>query len=412
MNPVVSIDLGAAYTKLALRRRPSSHTELLAHETLHLDEQHICIPSIAAWRGQSNDWAFGVDAVDLQDGNGVHVYRNWKPLLFQHEASTIVRESFFSPADAPTVQEMATHYFRWLRQSFLPETLGLPIEGDVTARMCVPDFAIGTPEASQFEAILKQAGWATQTVFCISEPLASLTGALSQGKNSLDLDDSGRPSPRIMDIFADTEFVNFMRTEPGGSSDYRVLVIDIGAYTADFGLVELAPDTQDYFSHCRTHSVPLGILTLDERVCRDLSEEKARAIKRLSPTDRERMRQVIYGIGVPWRLTTDLTIGGNSETKLVAHCVEEQAKAIGNAVDVFLDKEQISRVHEVVLSGGGNGIPRIVNHLIQRLSQREVLGFHLSVPDDNAGGARTFPISQQVVRGASAIGGASVLFDE
>jgi len=411
MNPVVSIDLGAAYTKIALRRKDSGVTELLAHDMLHLDEQHVCIPSVGAWNSRTNQWVFGVDAVDLQSGDGIFVYRNWKPLLFSHRGASFSQSEFATPTDAPSVQTMATEFFRWLRETFLPSTLGLPIEGTPAARICIPDFAVGTPAAATLESIIHEAGWCTRSSCCVSEPLASLTGAMSNGRNSIDLDESGDPFPVLSEIFGETEFANYWGSSSLGNTPYQVLVIDIGAYTADFGLVHLAAQCSDYFSLCKTSSQPLGILALDDMICEGLPDEKRTAIRNLSPTDRERMRQVVYSRGLPWRISNDMTLGMDAESKLVANCVESLAERIGDAVDQFLADQQVSDVHEVVLSGGGNGIPRIVSHLTQRLEQRHVLGIHLSETDGYYGSAHPFPISQQVVRGASAIGGASVLFD-
>ncbi len=407
MHPVVSIDLGAAYTKLAVRRRPTSHTELLAHDLLHLDEQHICIPSVAAWNADSDRWVFGVDAVDLQSGAGIHVYRNWKPHLFNADGS--------SPASAngtmPSVPQMAVEYFRWLRETFVPETMGVAVSDDPIARLCVPDFSVGTPQEQRIEAILREAGWRTQTAFCISEPLASLTGALSNGKNCVDLDEAGVPHPLVEEIFAGSEFCNFLRKQPAATERYEVLIIDIGAYTADFGLVRLSDEPQNTFPQCHTQSLPLGIFALDEHVCETLPEAKAEAIRNLSTTDRERYRQVVYGIGMPWRLTADLQIGMGPEAKLIAHGIHWLADAIGDALDAFLDQHEVRSVQEVVLSGGGNGIPRMVHRLTERLAPSGVLGYHLALCEEIPGEAHTFPLSQPVIRGASAIGGASVLFD-
>src|SRR5712672_2560512 len=81
MPPVLSIDFGSAFTKVALRHEPDEPSKILDEPSLNLDTSRICIPTIAASvvRSGATRWAFGVDAAGLKTGNGIRVYRNWKP---------------------------------------------------------------------------------------------------------------------------------------------------------------------------------------------------------------------------------------------------------------------------------------------------------------------------------------------
>ena len=51
MPPVLCIDFGSAYTKVALRRGPDEPSKILDEPTLNLDTLKICIPTIAASEG-------------------------------------------------------------------------------------------------------------------------------------------------------------------------------------------------------------------------------------------------------------------------------------------------------------------------------------------------------------------------
>jgi len=403
MKPVISIDFGAAYTKIAVRRKLDSRSCLLTHESLNLDEQHVCIPSIAALRETDGRWLFGVDAVDLSDGNGIYVFKNWKPQLFgsYDEARYSVEQ----------VEDAAVEYFRWIRNGLLPSMLG-DEASSAHLRVCVPDFTVNTRASSRFDQLLAKAGWNSEVSFCISEPFANMTGAMSQGYNSVTTDAAGTPVPDLREIFSESEYVNYFKgSKAGEERRYVVLIIDIGAYTTDLAVVHIGPDAEAYAPMCGTHSIPMGVIKLDDMVKEALPAKKRFAIEELSATDRERLRQMVYSRGMMWYVTPDMLVGEGDEFDKINGCVSEFANQIGDAVDKFLEDNETASIQEVVLSGGGNNIPTVVDILGKRLAKRKVLAFHAAVEEAMFESARTIPLNQLVHRGASALGGASVIFD-
>ena len=84
-EPVLCIDFGSAYTKVAIRRDPNEASELIRSEALRLDELRVCVPSIVLLDQRSKQpvWECGMKAVDRAAGPGIQIFRNFKPHLFR-----------------------------------------------------------------------------------------------------------------------------------------------------------------------------------------------------------------------------------------------------------------------------------------------------------------------------------------
>ena len=421
MRPAISIDLGAAFTKIAVRKNPDDTSTLIQHEKLRLDDGHVCIPTIAAWRESDDRWVFGIDAADIQSGETVHVFRNWKPMLFNPPADVLDPDSAIGRLFYRSLQLgeegwqpariIAVKFFEWLRQEFLPAA------GDLEApvvRICIPEFALETEQADEVERILTDAGWDTPWSFCLSEPLTNLTGALSQGKNGLMKNEAGESVPDIEQIFKDSELYKFIGStaEEDNPETFTVLLIDIGAYTADFGVVSIDPNSIGNFPLCETHSEPFGIEMLDSLVKHGLPPIKSDAIANLTATERELFRRTVYAEGRSWSIN-NVTIGDGEEAQIVEKCVNGLSTRIGNEIERFLQRHDVEKISEVVFTGGGTNIPRVVQGLTNRLSGKGVRSFHTGNPTiQPAPDSRIVGLHQHVVRGSSALGGASVLFGD
>ncbi|MEM1296257.1 MAG: hypothetical protein AAGH89_12890 [Verrucomicrobiota bacterium] len=431
MKPAISIDFGAAYTKVAIRRQPDTPSELLNHDSLDLDPLHVCIPTIAAWSASRDQWVFGADAADMRSSDDIYVFRNWKKALFESGDKIFDPESqvgsifYQAPAiEGETDPKMKARtvglkYFHWLKNELVPSMAG---SGGVTEeaimRICIPDFALNSLEASSFDDLLTDAGWKTLSSFCISEPLANLTGALSQGRNFMNQDDDGEPMPDVSQIFQGSDLINFINSFDASTMDeeppsvYSVLIIDVGAYTADFGLVAIDLESLGYFPLCETNSEPLGISHLDEMVQNRLPDAKKQAIRKLSSMDLEKMRRSVYSEETAWEHPEVGKIGEADEAAIVQSCITELATEIGKSLDGFLNEHETTHIDEVILTGGGNNIPRLVDELGKQLSGKGAKTFHAANVKETIGSARAVPLNAEVVRGASAIGGASVLFGD
>ncbi len=431
MKPAISIDFGAAYTKVAIRKLPDSPSELLNHTSLDLDPLHVCIPTIAAWSASRDQWVFGAEAADLRSNDDIHVFRNWKKALFEtgdriFDPESQVGSIFYRAPDIEgqsdpkmKARTVGMKYFHWLKNELVPTMVGDgSITDDAIMRICIPDFALNSLEASSFDDLLIDAGWKTLSSFCISEPLANLTGALSQGRNYMNTDDDGDLMPDVSQIFAGSDLIKFINSFDSADysgeppSVYSVLIIDVGAYTADFGLVAIDLESLGYFPLCETNSEPLGISHLDEMVQNRLPDAKKQAIRKLSSLDLEKMRRAIYSDETSWEHPEVGNIGAGDEANIIAECIEQLATEIGKSLNAFLDEHESSQVDEVILTGGGNNIPRLVDGLGKQLIGKGAKTFHAANVRDTIGNARAVPLNPQVVRGASAIGGASVLFGD
>ena len=432
MKPAISIDFGAAYTKVAIRKEPDSPSELLNHASLDLDPLHVCIPTIAAWSASRDRWVFGADAADMRSNDDIHVFRNWKKALFESG------ERIFDPASqvgsvfhqAPAIEgqedpkmkarAVGLKYFHWLKQELVPSMVGNGTMADRSImRICIPDFALNSLEASSFDDLLTDAGWQTMSSFCISEPLANLTGALSQGRNYMSMDEDGETMPDVTRIFEGSDLIKFINSFDASAGDdaeppsvYSVLIIDVGAYTADFGLVAIDLESLGYFPLCETNSEPLGISHLDEMVQNRLPADKKAALRQLSSLDLEKMRRSVYSEEVAWEHPEVGKIGAEGEAEIVTDCINQLATEIGKSLDGFLLEHQSPTVDEVIMTGGGNNIPRLVDALGKQLAGKGAKTFHAANVQNTIGDARAVALDPQVVRGASAIGGASVLFGD
>ncbi len=87
--PLIGIDFGSAYTKVAFRSKPREPSQILTDLNLAFDEDHICIPSILASTTRSDGvrWVCGPDADGLIEGDGIKIHRNWKQALFREKGS-------------------------------------------------------------------------------------------------------------------------------------------------------------------------------------------------------------------------------------------------------------------------------------------------------------------------------------
>ena len=422
MRPAISIDFGAAYTKIALRKEPDSTAALLKHEKLRLDEEHVCIPTIAAWRESDDRWIFGGDAVDIQSGNGIHVYRNWKPILFSPPSEVLDPESsigrlfYYNLNDGghewSAIQKLAVKYFEWLIEVMLPSLLGYNELDDPVLRISIPDFSGDSELAYQIQDILIEAGWDSPWVFCEPEPMTNIAGALSQGKNFMVANDSGMIAPDIDRIFSGSGMIDYIGLTATDETlkGFTMMLVDIGAYTSDFAMVSIDGGAQGGLPPCEAHSEPYGIEMLDSLVKHGLPEKKSAIIGGLTATDRELFRRTVYSEDRSWSIN-DVTIGDGEDREIIEKCINGMATRIANEIDKFVGNHGITKINEVVFTGGGTNIPRVTLKLAERLAQKGVETFH-SATLPPSGPVKTVKLNQQVVRGSSALGGASVLFGD
>lgn len=423
MRAAISIDLGAAFTKVAIRQDPNENSTFLQHERFRLDESHICIPSIVAWRENDDKWVFGMDAVDIQGNEEIHVFRNWKPLLFTPpeevlEPNSPIGKLFYESLPMGgegwgPARIIAVKFLSWIRETILSSFDGdLDLDTSLV-RVSIPEFALETEHGEEMERVLIDAGWFTPSASTVSEPLTNVAGALSQGRNRIITNEDCEEEPDMEFIFAGSELAKFneLNAADDRQDSFYLLLVDVGAYTSDFSLVELNPELPWHFSVCETHSEPYGIEMLDNLVQRGLPMEKSDLIVNLTPAERELFRRTVYGEARPWALN-NLTIAEGDEARMVDKCIAGLSARIGHEIDRFLESLGAETIDEAIFTGGGTNISRLVQPVAAALTKKGVRTFHFAESVTLPHACRQIRLNQQLIRGSSAIGGASVLFDD
>mgnify|MGYP006196712187 CR=1 FL=1 len=128
---VLSIDLGSAYTKLAIRRDWHDESDLLRHLPLATSDVDFCIPSVVARveNAGATRWLTGAEAASRPPGEDVTIYRYWKARLFaEHPEEQATHDSLGRSGeghDLDDYEEVAVQFFRGLRTTLQQEPFGL-----------------------------------------------------------------------------------------------------------------------------------------------------------------------------------------------------------------------------------------------------------------------------------------------
>jgi molecular chaperone DnaK (HSP70) len=110
------------------------------------------------------------------------------------------------------------------------------------------------------------------------------------------------------------------------------------------------------------------------------------------------------------------TIGDTpAEKKVVGDVVQKFAEDTADAVETFLEVHQYEEIDDLILTGGGTLIPKVRDALCARLSKYAPRGLkvhtHFADGETIPGAKQPHKLPLELVRGATAVGGASVYFD-
>jgi hypothetical protein len=468
---VFCIDFGSAFTKVALRRDPGADSRLLGRHG-RVGEADFCIPSAVAVdrRGARPVPEFGDRAADLQSGNGIEVYRNWKKSIFLTPAAARPQQSpleallqsdelrglatkygvaagqvtylqqlvgaakslIAGPGgrviSAETQQQtmaasIAPHFFHWLRQEVLEECNRLPATGlkyeAIPVRVTVPAFAHGKggedhPGCKILTDALAKVGWPVhpeQPV--VAEPYANAIGVLTKGSNALH-----RSRVHLGNMFGKGPLITVLK-DAARHPSYRGVVIDVGAFTTDFAALTLKPQGEavsdpDVAFTLRQHSVPIGISNLDAKLMDELPKEKADWLRRARSLDWEDFRRTVYTDGKTFGTNAVGKIGAGIEADMVRACLADFGQQLAVETAKFLDPLEPAALQELILTGGGSFIPA-VRTTLQSAAQaggRSFVKTHAPGLKKSAGGPPVDKLDETFARGGTAIGGASVYFEK
>ncbi|MGV3709056.1 MAG: hypothetical protein ACO1Q7_09450 [Gemmatimonas sp.] len=428
---VVCVDFGSSYTKVAIRMGWDGFTVLADDWPMASRELTFCIPSVVAKveRGKETQWLVGVDAANQPPGDGVTIYRNWKATLFDEPSSDVTGAATSSAFDP----DVGVAFFSTLQRA-LRERSSLLERDAIPVRVCIPKFGSVSLAEQRLSSVLEQSGLQPAvprpTVF---EPESNALGILSRGNNATWLPKpvnfmpyKGREVdlPRMLDS---TELRAAFRHMRGY---FGFLVIDIGFYTTDFGYVRFDTSftTGDWNKPAITQSsVALGIQDLDRMVRRALSDDARSAVQQLSTTQWDALKADLYrGQSVETRTPDGAVhnIGSDRNGEAVRDAIQQFAEQVWSARQAFVAGSVDGRVHSQVVTGGGSMIAGIKDLLASRSADevensgeefvstmaplfKRVTRHSAETASPEARARR----DTQLVRGGSAIGGASVFFE-
>jgi len=406
---VVCIDFGNSYTKIGVR--PSyTGTSYLARELPNAQEdselgQGFCIPTLVAQRvvrGRPDAHAFGETAAGIIPDPNTFVYRNWKPKLLATPTGRTPQ--------GDTWRDIAVRFFTSLRQELIqaqPETQGME------ARICIPlvEPARAADQENLIIEVLSAAGWpVVPDMPVVYEPVANTWGVVTEGYNHTWIPNRGEKKRciNLHEMLRNRKLFNAIRHAAlrGGLEDfrYRVLVIDIGAYTTDCGLVVLDDSVVELDCPCPdvTHrSFEMGIKELDQDIYTHSAPESQVGIASLSTREWELLKTRLYnGDDVAVRVDGSVSRVVRINARPASECLTKFSESVLKCCDSFLDAHVGQQgVNDVVLTGGGMRIPQVSQAMLDAVQSGRIKATHILPADAN----------HELARGASALGGASVI---
>lgn len=424
---ILSIDLGSAYTKVALRTGWNTDTELVHDRALASRQATFCIPSLVTCvkRGGKENWLIGAAAANQIPGEGVRIYENWKAGLFGLRSSLTPDESHLA----------ASQFFGSLRHKLSLGKLWDDLD-DLPLRICIPKLGDGNLSEGPIVQTLEDAGWqcanGRATVY---EPESNALGVLTRSRNVTWVPpyEDFRPwlgrsvhLPSMLEPGLRRAFRNWATGDP-----YGVLVIDVGAFTTDFGyaLFDTSFWTDKWNKPTITQqSVELGIRDLDQDVRTQLSPEVRAVVEKTRPVDWELNKAGLYsGNEMAFRNPDGgmIVAGKGSEGNTIKKAVEAFAHRVVQARREFCDAHRLVKIDAQILTGGGamiSGLRHVVttsggterastiHDLLDEDEPRRVVPKRDGQDDEPAIEARGRQ-NRELVRGGSAIGGCSVFFE-
>jgi hypothetical protein len=465
------IDMGSAFTKVALRADPAADAQLVS-PLGGGSAVAFCVPTVVSVERRADSrqqLEFGPKATGMTDGGGIRVFRNWKKSIFLRPKSDDAHHSPLEallasgemadlatrfdvpPAQLHYLRQMAAaargmaagpgrplsadshehrtagilaaHFFKWLREQILAACDRLPGTGlkyeAIPVRLTVPAFAHGRgvethPGCQVLTEALTRAGWPVHPEQpLVTEPYSNAVGVLTKGKNCL----LRAGSINLGGMFANGPLMTVLK-DASHHPSYRAMVIDVGAFTTDFAGLELNTEGKtvidpDAAFAVSQHSVPVGVSDLDSLVAAALPADKAAWLRSAPGYDVDAFRRSVYAEGKPFSTNTVGRIGAGLEAEMIREAVQSFGRQLAGAVAEFCDGRTPAAMQELILSGGGSAIPAVRDALQQaaQTGGNSYIRTHAPALRKAAGGPPVGKLDVEMARGGSALGGTSIYFE-
>jgi len=357
-RPVLAIDMGAAYSKVAFRRgvRPGE-TFYSESQQLLLDGKAL-IPSVVI-RDSDGQWYFGNVAFGLRPGLGWQVFENWKKALFDSDAPS---ESAIIPA---------VRFLTWLREQVQAQ---IPESREARIRIALPALENFPQIALLLRECFVKAGWHQDLFFPVYEPHANIIGLLVKGKNHVFWSADGvKPYLDYDKLFKAYGMLNLNRMLYSNRTRSRFLkgiILDIGAFTTDVAplIIDLEKEMDQYgdgIEAINNFSVRYGISSeLDGPLLGELFSLVA-FDRTVSKTEEiELIKEAVYAGKNYFISTGNMEIGTPAHQKIVSRHLDRFVAGLWPLISGAVAEH---KPEWIMLSGGGSCIKQLAAILNRRI---------------------------------------------
>lgn len=464
---VFCIDLGSAYTKVALRRDPTADGELIEPE--YVGTGFLVPSTLVIDRRSKTRVLFGDEAEGQVSGGGIEVVEDWKRTLFLPPPPADERPALDTLLDSDELRELgakyqvsdaqlahlralvaaargvsggsapqpgaagarqqaraaalAAHFFDWLKKLVLSacaklSTTGLKFE-DIPVRVTVPAFGpaddpTNHPGCELLRKALAAARWPLHADRpFVTEPESNAVGVLTRAANVLDR----RQKISLRDMFNKGPLITVLKGDAHHPS-YRAVVIDVGAFTTDLAALYTQPGGKPLPEsgvgfEVAQKSVPVGVRALDDAMKAALNAPDWPA--RLSGKEWATFQRNVYTEGKGYRMPGYRTVGGTADQDAVQSCLAEFGQRIAAEVTSFTAAFTPASMQELILTGGGTAIPAVRTAILGALQEGGAAFVKTHAPDlkrAEAASPLVDKIGTALTRGGSALGGTSIYFEK
>ena len=369
-QPVLAIDMGAAYSKVAFRRGVQPGEKFYLESLQLVLDGKALIPSVVI-KDTDRQWHFGNVAFGLRPGPGWEVFENWKKALFDTDAPP---ESAIIPA---------VRFLTWLREQVHTQ---IPESREARIRITLPALENFSQKAFLLRECFVKAGWHQDLFFPVYEPHANIIGLLVKGKNYVFWSADGiKPYLDYDKLFKAYGMLNLNQMLYSNRTRSRFLkgmILDIGAYTTDVAplIIDLEKEMDQYgdgIEAINNFSVRYGISSeLDAPLLGELFALVSFDRVRSTPMEIEDIKEAVYGgKNIFSRLgTTEVELGNAEHQQLVSRHLDRFVAGLWPLIAKAVAEH---KPEWIMLSGGGSCIKRLAGILNRRIDRE---GFR-STPD-------------------------------